>query len=394
MGKYNFDEIIDRHNTGSLKYDALQDFFGRTDLTPLWVADMDFAVSPEIQQALLDRMRHPIYGYGNPSPEYWQSIINWLSRRHGWKVTREELAYIPGVVKGIGFAINFFTRPGDKVVIQPPVYHPFRLTTEGNGRTVVNNPLIRCGDSYAMNLDGLEQIFATEHPKMMILCNPHNPIGLQWDEDTLRRVASLAYRYGVVVVSDEIHGDLMLNGRKHVPFASVSDEAAKVAVTLGAPSKTFNIAGLVSSWVIVKNEELRKPFFAWLEANEFDAPTFVATIATEAAYNHGEEWLDECLAYIEGTIEEAARIVADTLPGVKFIRPEASFLAWLDCHDLGLSHDELIDLFINKAHLALNDGAMFGAEGDGFMRLNLGAPRSLIYSALAGLADAIASLKK
>jgi cystathionine beta-lyase len=174
----------------------------------------------------------------------------------------------------------------------------------------------------------------------------------------------------------------------------VSDEAAKVAVTLGAPSKTFNIAGLVSSWVIVKNEEMRKPFFEWLEANEFDAPTFVATIATEAAYNYGEEWLNECLAYIEGTIEEAARIVAETLPGVKFLRPEASFLAWLDCHGLGLSHDELIDLFINKAHLALNDGAMFGAEGDGFMRLNLGAPRSLIRSALAGLADAIASREK
>ena len=392
MGKYDFDKVIDRHGSGALKVDALSEFFGRQDLKGLWVADMDFAVSPRIQEVLVERMRHPIYGYGAVSPTYWQSITDWLWHRHGWQVSREELTYIPGVVKGIAYAVNFFSGRGDKIVIQPPVYHPFKMVIEGNGRVAVNNPLICRGDSYEMDLEGLERIFAEDHPTMMILCNPHNPIGIQWDEATLRRVAELACRYGVVVVSDEIHGDLVLYGKPHYPFASVSEEAARVAVTLGAPSKTFNIAGLVSSWVVVKNESLRKPFFAWLAANEFDSPTFIATIATEAAYRYGEDWLDECLAYIEGSIDETAAIMADTLPGLKLIRPEASFLAWLDCRGLGLDHDSLQDLFINKAHLALNDGAMFGAEGAGFMRLNLGSPRSVIREALASLASSLATV--
>ncbi len=393
MGKYDFDKVIDRHGSGALKVDALDEFFGRGDLQGLWVADMDFAVSPRIQEALVTRMSHPIYGYGAVQHSYWQSIIDWLWHRHGWAVSREEMTYIPGVVKGIAYAVNFFTRPEDKIVIQPPVYHPFKMVIEGNGRSVINNPLIYHDGVYEMDLAGLEQIFATERPAMMILCNPHNPIGIQWDEDTLRQVASLAYRYGVKVVSDEIHGDLVLYGKPHYPFASVSDEAAAVAITLGAPSKTFNIAGLVSSWVIVKNPALREPFFSWLAANEFDSPTFIATIATEAAYRHGEDWLDECLRYIEGSIEETEEIVATTLPGMKFIRPQASFLAWLDCRGLGLDHDELQDLFINRAHLALNDGAMFGAEGAGFMRLNLGSPRSVIRSAMEALAKSISTLQ-
>ena len=389
MGKYDFDTVIDRHGSGAVKVDALDEFFGRHDLKGLWVADMDFAVSPHIREALMQRLRHPIYGYGTASPSYWQSITDWLWHRHGWQVAREELTYIPGVVKGIAYAVNFFSRPGDTIVIQPPVYHPFKIVIEGNGRIVADNPLIRRDDTYEMDLDGLERIFAERRPSMMILCNPHNPIGIQWDENTLRRVASLACRYGVTVVSDEIHGDLVLYGKPHYPFASVSDEAARVAVTLGAPSKTFNIAGLVSSWVVVKNEELRRPFFAWLAANEFDSPTFIATIATEAAYRYGEDWLDECLAYIEGSIEETAGIVTDTMPELKMYRPQASFLAWIDCRGLGLDHDSLQDLFINKAHLALTDGAMFGPEGSGFMRLNLGSPRSVIREALASLAASL-----
>lgn len=392
MGKYDFDEVIDRHGSGALKVDALSEFFGRHDLKGLWVADMDFAVSPRIQEVLVERMRHPIYGYAAVSPGYWQSITDWLWHRHGWHVAREEMTYIPGVVRGIAYAVNFFSRPGDRIVIQPPVYHPFKMVIEGNSRVVAENPLIFNNGAYSMDLEGLERIFAGEHPSMMILCNPHNPIGLQWDEDTLRRVAELAYNYGVTVVSDEIHGDLVLHGKPHYPFASVSDKAAKVAITLGAPSKTFNIAGLVSLWVVVKDEKLRRPFFSWLAANEFDSPTFIATIATEAAYRYGEDWLDECLSYIEGSIEETDRIVSDTLPGMTLIRPEASFLAWLDCRGLGLDHDSLQDLFINKAHLALNDGAMFGTQGVGFMRLNLGSPRSVIREALASLAASLAGV--
>ncbi|TGY04639.1 MalY/PatB family protein [Muribaculum sp. NM65_B17] len=392
MGKYNFDQLIDRHGSGAMKVDSLNEFFGRDDLLGLWIADMDFAVSPRIREALSRRIEHPVYGYAGAPQSYWDSITGWLARRHNWNVKREEITYIPGVVKGIALAINFFTQRGDKVVIQPPVYHPFRMVTEGNGRVAVNNPLIFDGNNYRMDLEGLERIFRDEHPKMMILCNPHNPVGIQWSVEVLQEVARLAKKYGVTVVSDEIHADLMLYGKPHFPFASVSPEAAEVSITLGAPSKTFNIAGLVSSWCVVKNPKLREPFFHWLMVNEFDAPTFIATIGTEAAYTQGEDWLDEMLEYIEGTIAEVEEIVAEKLPDIKVIRPEASFLVWLDCRGLCMSHDELIKLFVNKAHLALNDGAMFGAEGNGFMRLNIGSPRSVIRYSLESLADALASV--
>lgn len=389
MGKYDFDRIIERKGSGAMKVDGLVDIFGRNDLEGMWIADMDFAVAPPIAKALADRMAHPIYGYNVIPAEYWDSVTGWLSRRHGWEVKREEITFIPGVVKGIAFAINYFTAKDDKVVIQPPVYHPFKMVVEGNHRTVVNNPLIHDGDSYRMDLEGLERIFAEEHPRMMILCNPHNPVGIQWSRETLQQVAALAARYGVIVVSDEIHGDLMLDRRPHIPFASVSDEAASVAITLGAPSKTFNIAGLVSSWCVIKDERLRKEFFNWLETNEFNAPTFTAIIGTMAAYNHCEDWLDEMLEYIEGNIEETRRLLQELAPEIKMVTPEASFLVWLDCRGLGLDHNRLIDMFVDKAHLALNDGAMFGAEGEGFMRMNIGCPRSLLRHAVQSLANAL-----
>lgn len=392
MGKYDFDCIIDRRGSGALKVDALGEFYGRDDLLALWVADMDFAVSPSIRDALVARMEHPVYGYAAVPSGYWESIVDWLRHRHGWTVRREELTYVPGVVKAIGYAINFFTEPGDPILIQPPVYHPFRRLVEGNKRRAVLNPLVLDEETltYHMDFDDLEAKFRTERPRMMILCNPHNPIGLQWDAATLRRLASLARQYGVIVVSDEIHGDLMLRGGKHIPFASVSADAAEVAVTFGAPSKTFNIAGLVSSWCVINNPSLRKPFFNWLEVNEFSSPTFVATLGTEVAYRNGEDWLDEVLDYIAGSFDMVGRILEERLPDVRMIKSDASFLAWLDCRALGLTHDELVELFVDKAHLALNDGAMFGDEGVGFMRLNLGSPRTVIREALDRLADCIA----
>ncbi len=391
MGKYNFDEVIDRRGTNAMKYDLLADMFGCENVTPLWIADMEFPACPEIVSALRRRVEHPVYGYSCPGDGYWNSIINWLKRRHELDVKREHLAFVPGVVRGIAYAINFFTRPGDKIVIQPPVYHPFRLVSEGNGRIVVENPLILGnGDSfYEMDLVGLEKIFATEHPKMMILCNPHNPVGIQWDIETLREVARLARHYGVVVISDEIHGDLMLYGRPHIPFASVSEDAAAVSVSFGAPSKTFNIPGMVSSWMIVLDKTLREPFYHWMEVNEFSSPFFSATVATEAAYTHGEPWLNELLPYIEGNIEAVESYLQSELPQVKAVRPQASFLIWLDCRALDLSQEELENLFINKAHLALNTGTMFGSQGKGFMRLNVAMPRTELLKALTLLVEAL-----
>lgn len=389
MKHYDFDKLIDRHGSGAIKYDDLQITFGSEDLIPMWIADMDFEVCPEITAALRDRMLHPIFGYASPRPGYWASIIEWLDHRHGFKVSRYEITYIPGVVKGIGFAINFFSKPGDKIIIQPPVYHPFRLVTEGNDRVVLPNPLIKTETSYRMDLEGLEKLAREEKPAMMILCNPHNPVGIQWDAETLKEVARIARENNFIVVSDEIHGDLMLDGRPHIPFLEVSDDARAVGVMLGAPSKTFNIPGMVSSWCVVKNPELRHPFFHWLEANEFDAPTFTATIATEAAYRNGEAWLDEALAYIRENIAFTEKYIAEKLPKLSIVKPQASFLVWLDCRGLGLDQEQLVKMFVNRAHLALNDGSMFGQEGVGYMRLNVACPRSVLATALDHLANAI-----
>ena len=393
MKKYDFDQVIDRRESGALKCDALQSLFGKTGLTPLWVADLDFAVCPDITEALMHRVEHPVYGYASTPDSYWQSIIDWLGHRHDFKVSREELAFVPGVVRGVAYALNYFTNCGDKVLIQQPVYHPFKMVIEGNERVVVNNPLRITEKGYEMDLDGLRQVIETEHPKMMVLCNPHNPIGIQWDADVMREVAHICRENGVVVVSDEIHGDLMLYGKPHIPFVSVSDDAKAITITLGAPSKTFNIPGLVSSWMVVKDEQLRNGFYHWMETNEFSSPTMFATIGAEVAYTHGEEWLNQMLAYIEETIDVVNKFLIENVPQIKMFRPQASFLLWLDCRDLNLSQAQLVNLFVDKARLALNDGTMFGKEGEGFMRLNIGSPRKVIVEALQRLADAVKSLK-
>ncbi|MCM1441695.1 MAG: pyridoxal phosphate-dependent aminotransferase [Roseburia sp.] len=389
MTQYNFDCIIDRHGTDAVKIDRLDAVFGRHDLTPLWIADLDFAVCPEITQALMKRLAHPVLGYSEASDGYWNSIIDWNRRRHGFGISRAELAFIPGVVKGIALCVNYFTRPGDGVVIQPPVYTPFRTVVEGNGRHVVENPLLFDGENYTMDLEGLARVLETEKPKMLILCNPHNPIGIQWDEDTLSQLASLCHRHGVTVVSDEIHGDLMLGRRRHIPFLSAGADARAVGVMLGAPSKTFNIPGLVSSWMVVKNPEIRTPFYHWLEVNEFSAPVMISTIGAEAAYNNGEPWLDQMLEYVEGNIDFVADYCARHIPRLKVIRPQASFLLWLDFRGILSCQSEIMDLLLDKAHLALNDGTMFGHQGAGFARLNIGTPRCVLAQALESLRDAV-----
>ncbi len=391
---YDFDRIIDRHGTGCAKWGELKELFGTTDLQPLWIADMDFAVCGEITDALMRRLVHPIYGYAVAPDSYWESIIDWLRSRHGFSVAREELTYVPGVVKGLGFAVNYFTREGDGIVIQPPVYHPFRRVVEGNGRRVIANPLVldEATGTYHMNLEELERLCREEHPRMMILCNPHNPVGIQWSREILAEVGRICKANGVIVVSDEIHGDLVLYGRPHYPFAACSDECSDVAVTFGAPSKTFNIPGLVSSWCVVKNPALREGFFNWLEINEFSAPTFVSTIGTEAAYRTGGAWLAEATKYIEENIAAVRAFLHDRLPQVGMIEPEASFLVWMDFRNLGLSHAELVDLVVSRARLALNDGEMFGLQGHGFMRVNVATPRACLMEAMERLAAAVNTL--
>lgn len=390
---YNFDQLINRRGSGALKCDALQARYGRTDLTPLWVADMDFATPDFIVEALRKRMEHPVFGYTIMPEEYWPTVQQWIADHHNWQVETEWMTFIPGIVKGIGLAVNCFVKPDEKVIIQPPVYHPFRLTPQGNGREVVFNPLIEQPDgTYAMDFDNLAQV-ADEKCRMLILSNPHNPAGLTWDAETLRRLAHFCASRGILVISDEIHCDMALYGHKHIPFASVSDEAAQCSITFGAPSKTFNIAGIVSSYAIIPNAELRGRFYPWLSANELDEPTLFSPIATLAAFSpEGEAWRKQMLRYVEGNIDFVIDFCAQHIPAIKPLRPQASFLVWLDCRGLGLTQSQLVDLFVNKAHLALNNGEIFGKEGIGFMRLNVASPRQVVEQAMQQLAAAIAQL--
>lgn len=386
---FDFDKIIDRRGTGALKYDALGDFFGNPDLLPLWVADMDFETPPFIMEALRKRLEHPILGYTIKPADYFPSIIDWIESHHGWKIREEWLSYIPGVVKGIGMVINVFTNPGDKVIIQPPVYHPFRLVPLANGREVVFNPLIKRADGlYEMDFDNLEKV--ADDCKILILANPHNPGGIVWDRQTLEKLAGICHRKGLIVISDEIHCDLTMFGHRHIPFASVSPDAAEISITFGAPTKTFNIAGIVSSYVVIPNDSLRRRFFTWLAANEMGDPNMMAPVATIAAYRHGEEWRRSLISYIEENIRYVEKYCAENIPGVKAIRPEASYLVWLDCRGLGLGHEELLRLFTDKARLALNDGGMFGKEGEGFMRLNVACPKATLEKAMSALREAVA----
>ena len=389
--QYDFDKIIDCNHVNAIRTTILKEHYGRTDLLPLWVADMEFETPDFITDALRQRLDCSWFGYIAEPPSYRRSILNWLQESHGWEVNDSWLTYIPGIVKGIGMALNVFSEPGDKIIIQPPVYHPFRLTTIGNGRQVVYNPLKRNPEGhFEMDFEQLEKII--DGCKMLVLANPHNPGGRVWSRDTLSRLADLCAAHKVIVISDEIHSDLMLYGNRHTPFAMVSDAAAQNSITFGAPSKTFNMAGIVSSFAIVPNDTLRRKFFHWLDVNEFNAPTFFATLATEAAYTHGRAWMKQMLAYIEGNIDFTANYLQQHIPQIKAIKPEASFLIWLDCSELQLSHESLNDLFINKAHLALNDGEMFGPGGEGHMRLNAGCPRSQLLKALEQLKQAVQNL--
>lgn len=390
--KYDFDRIIDRSGTNALKYSVLKERYGRDDLLPLWVADMDFETPDFITDALRKRLDHSLFGYTSVPAELWDTIAKWVEDHHAWKVKKEWITYIPGVMKGVGSAINVFVRPDEKIIIQPPVYYPFRLVPQGNGREVVYNPLKRVeGGSYEMDFDNLAKV-ADDKCRLLILSNPHNPAGICWSRDTLERLADFCYDRGIIVISDEIHSDLALFGNRHIPFATVSDKAAGISITFGAPSKTFNTAGIVNSYAIVPDDTLRRRFFKWLDANELSEPNVFSIIAIIAAFSKGEEWRRQLIAYIEDNVRFVEDYLKENIPYIKAVRPQASFLVWLDCRKLGLDHKGLIDLFVNRARLALNDGEMFGQGGQGYMRLNVGAPRALVKQALDRLLLAVSGL--
>lgn len=388
MKQYNFDEIIDRHDTNSVKYDNLKELCGREDVLPLWVADMDFRTPDFIIAALRRRLEHEVLGYTFGSDAYYNSIIEWVRYKHNWAIRREWLSYIPGIVKGIGFVLQCFTRPGDKVIIQPPVYHPFRIVPESMGREVVHNPLRIVDGVYEMDFEHLESVI-DNRCKVLILCSPHNPGGVVWKKETLVKLAEICSRHNLLVVSDEIHSEMAYPQFTHHPFATVSGEAARCSITFMAPSKTFNIAGIVTSYSIVPDEGLRKTFYDFLAAGELGDGTIFAYTATEAAYTYGAEWLQQMRMYVMGNVRFVDDFLKRELPAIKAYLPQASFLVWLDCRGLGLSQEELVSLFVDKAGLLLNDGSMFGPGGEGHMRLNVGCPRSVLASALEALKKAV-----
>lgn len=389
MKHYNFDEIIDRKGTSCVKYDGLKNAYqGKENLIPLWVADMDFATPDFIVEALKKRCEHPVFGYTFDDDEYYESIQTWLDYKYHWKTEREWISYIPGIVKGIGLAVQCFTQPGDKVIIQPPVYHPFRLVPTRMGREVVYNPLKLEDGVYKMDFEQLESLIDKDC-KMLILSNPHNPGGVVWEKEALVKLAQICSAHGILVISDEIHAEMTYPQFRHHPFATVSEEAAACSVTFMAPSKTFNIAGIVSSYALVPDSRIREKFYSFLEAGELNAGTIFAFTATKAAYTYGAEWLQQMRSYVIENVNFVDEYLKKNIPRIKVYRPQASFLVWLDCRELKLTQPELVQLFEDKAGLALNDGTMFGKEGEGFMRLNIGCPRSILNQALELLKKAI-----
>ncbi len=393
MKQYNFDEVIERRGTNCIKHDLLKERFGDEKLIPLWVADMDFRTPDFIVEAIKKRCEHEVFGYTYGSDEYYESIINWVHYKHNWKIQKEWISYIPGIVKGISFALQCFTRPGDKVIIQPPVYHPFRIVPQSMKREVIYNPLKLVEGSYEMDFEQLESII-DEKCKVLILCNPHNPGGIVWKKETLVQLAEVCAKHHILVISDEIHAEMAYPQYKHYPFATVSDNAALCCITFMAPSKTFNIAGIVTSYAIIPNDRLRKEFYEFLEAGEFGDGTIFAYEATTAAYTYGAEWLQQMRMYIMENVRFVDEFIKTNLPKIKMYMPQASFLIWLDCRGLKLNQEELVDLFQNKAGLALNDGSIFGPGGEGHMRLNIGCPRSILETSLNALKKALNKEKK
>jgi cystathionine beta-lyase len=390
--KYNFDEIIDRRNTGAIKYERCKALYGSDEVLPLWVADMDFRTPDFIFEAIRERCEHPILGYSMPPKEFYPSLIKWIKDHHQWEVLCQWIGFLPGIVPGLSFAVQSLTVPGDEIIVQPPVYYPFFHVVENNKRIVINNPLINTNGKYEMDFEDLKKKI-TSKTKLFILCNPHNPGGRVWDLETLKQLADICTKHNIIVVSDEIHADMVFEDHKHIPFATVSDSAAQISLTFMAPSKTFNMPGLISSSYIIPNDTLRNRFVDFLEASELTGGNIFAYAATVAAYEKGEEWRKQMLEYVQGNIEFVVDFMKTNISQIKPMIPEASFLVWLNCEELGMDTDELFEFFAKKAGLGLNKGTTFGLGGENHLRLNVACSRSILEKAMEQLSVAVRSLK-
>lgn len=387
----NFDEIIPREGTNAYKYDLRTKIFGTDDVYPMWVADTEFRAPDFITNAIKDRLDHGIFGYTLLDDDYYNAIINWNKEQHGLLLNKGWIKYSPGVVPSLFASVLAFSEPGDNVIVQTPVYYPFYSAVKETGRELVRNPLKLEGGRYVMDLQLMKESI-NEKTKIMILCSPHNPTGNVWRESELRDLCELCIENNILIISDEIHADIVYSPNKHIPTASLSEEIGQNTLTLMAPSKTFNIAGLNSSYVFSSNQMLLDRFSKFVEGMHISANVF-AIEATKAAYNHGHEWVADLMTYYKGSLDLVREFVNTRLRGVKLIEPEGTFLLWLDFRNTGYSRKELGKLLVDKASVGLSDGFMFGKEGEGFYRMNIGCARSKIQEALERIA-AVEELSK
>ena len=391
--KYNFDEIIDRKNNHSTKYNELIKKFGTDDVIPLWIADMDFKTAEPIIKAVEEKARHGIFGYVYRPDEYFQSFINWQKRQHNWNVNKELLSFSIGVVPALATLVKQFSEKGDKILIQTPVYSEFYDINHDNGRTVIENKFSEKDGEYLLDLKDLENKLK-EQPKLFIFCNPQNPIGHVWTYDELKAIGDLCIKYNVPVVSDEIHADLTLWGNKHIPFASVSEEIAKNTITCTSTGKAFNLAGLQCATVVFNNLQEKQKFDKFWKDLEVHRNNPFNLVATIAAYNEGDEYLSQLKKYLEDNIMFVHNYLKDNIPNIKSNIPQATYLIWLDCRELGLNQKELEEFMLKKAKLGLNPGRAFQKDLEGFMRLNSACPRAVLKKAMEQLKNAVNELLK
>lgn len=379
--KYDFDTVIDRHGTDCIKYDMARAVFGRGDILPLWIADMDFQSPPEVMEVVEKCARFGVFGYTYRTEEAQQIFVDWVDKLHNWKIEKRWTLLSPGVVAALSLGVRLLTDRGDKVLVLTPVYPPFFDVIKRNDRELTTSQLIETDGGYEIDWEDFEAKLKTG-VKLLILCNPHNPVGRQWKFDELKKIGELCIKYGVKVISDEIHSDLSLFGHRHTVLASVSEEIAANTVTVTAPSKTFNVAGMANSVVVITDEEMRKMFARELGVLHISDGNIFGHEAFKAAYRFGDPWRKAMLSYIEGNINMAAEFFANQLPQVKMHRPECSFLLWLDFRGTGLSHEEVGDRLVNKGLVGLNNGTDFGPGGLGFRRMNIASPASVIADGL------------
>ncbi len=379
--KYNFDKIINRRNTNSTKWDSTELIFQNKDVFPMWVADMDFEVSPAIKKAVIKRAEHGIYGYPASGDDFFQAIINWQAKRHNLRVKKEWIVITPGIVPAINFAIQSYSNLGDQVLIQTPVYYPFIQSVINNGRKLITNQLVEQNGNYQIDFKDLEEKMSDPKTKMMIISSPHNPVGKVFTKEELKKIADLCLKYELILVSDEIHQDIIYKNYKQYPTLLLDDNYQKNVISCVAPSKTFNIAGLKTSAIIIPNENFRKKFEEKLLAAGLTSVDLFGIEATIAAYNQGEDWLEELLIYLEKNIDYLEERFAK-IAQIDFKRPQGTYLAWLDCRKLKMNAEQLRDFFINKVGLGLNEGKVFGEGGEGFHRLNFACPRTYLEKAL------------